>query len=59
MKASDVYTIAKELPPVELHRLYKMIGQKIPEEVAFRSKRKKLPDFSVEDAIRYLIDNHM
>ncbi|PCJ98702.1 MAG: hypothetical protein COA50_00200 [Flavobacteriaceae bacterium] len=59
MKAFDVYTIAKALSQRELERLYDMIKKDIPDKVIIKKNRKRLPDFSVEDGIKYLIDNHM
>ena len=59
MIASDVYKIAKALSLKEQERLYYMLGQDIPDKIPIKKKRKKLPDFTVEDGIRYLIDNIM
>lgn len=59
MTATDVYNIACALPKEELHRLYNMLGEKTQVKKELKCKKKKLPDFTVEDGIRYLIDNHL
>ncbi|AEH01404.1 hypothetical protein [Lacinutrix sp. 5H-3-7-4] len=61
MQATDVYNIAKALPKKELNKLYKLLGS-LPEikesSPITKSKRKKVPDFTVDDAIEFLIENH-
>ncbi|MBQ0768009.1 hypothetical protein [Bizionia paragorgiae] len=61
MNANDVYNIAKALPPEELMKLYKMIKgdiKVVKPTLKTKSKRKPLPDFTLEDSVKYLIENH-
>ncbi|GLB47694.1 hypothetical protein [Neptunitalea lumnitzerae] len=61
MNANDVYNIATALPDDELKKLYDMIHVKIQpkkQSIPFKRKRKSLPEFTIEDGIRYLIENH-
>lgn len=61
MQATDVYNIAKALPKEELKKLYNLLGS-LPDikerNSKFKKARKKLPEFTVDDAIKYLIENH-
>lgn len=61
MNASDVYNVAKALPKVELNKLYAMLKEDVKPQNHFKrtQKQKKLPDFTVDDGIRYLIKNLM
>lgn len=61
MQATDVYNIAKALSDKELKKLYKMLGNlpEVKESTSLITKtRKKLPDFTVDDAIKFIIQNH-
>lgn len=58
MTANDVYNIANALPKEELDRLCDMLGVKVQPKVKFKKKRKPLPDFTVEDGIRHIIETH-
>ena len=55
MNASHVYHIAMALPSDERECLYDMLGKSIIKPINRRKKRKKLPDFTVDDGIKYLI----
>jgi hypothetical protein len=59
MKASDVYTIAKALPQEEIAKLYDMLKKEVNNDLKIKKSRKKLPDFTVEDALRYLLEHHI
>jgi hypothetical protein len=59
MKASDVYTIAKALPQEEIAKLYDMLKKEVNNGLKIKKSRKKLPDFTVEDALRYLLEHHI
>jgi hypothetical protein len=58
MNANDVYNIAKALPEEELLRLYYMLDISVKPKKRLNKKRKTLPKFTVNDGIRYLINNH-
>ena len=58
MNANDVYNIAKAPPNEELMRLRYMLEVRMQPKKSIKRKKKPLPDFTVEDGIRYLIDNH-
>ncbi|HIC32093.1 MAG TPA: hypothetical protein EYO76_09265 [Flavobacteriaceae bacterium] len=61
MQATDVYNIAKALSKEELKKLYNLLGS-LPDIKKHTPKltkaRKKLPDFTIDDAIKFLIENH-
>lgn len=61
MQAIDVYNIAKALSKEELKKLYNLLGS-LPEvkegNPKLTKERKKLPDFTVDDAIKFLLENH-
>ncbi|WP_047247493.1 hypothetical protein [Maribacter thermophilus] len=59
MVASDVYTIAKALPIEEMAKLYDMLKKDIEKRPKIKKGRKKLPDFTVEDALDYLLEHHI
>ena len=59
MKASDVYTIAKALPQEEIARLYDMLKKDVNQNSKIKLRRKKLPDFTVEDGLRHLLENYI
>lgn len=59
MKASDVYTIAKALTPEEYTRLYNMLKSDFKETKAIKKGRKKLPDYTVEEALQDLLKHHI
>jgi hypothetical protein len=58
MVANDVYTIAKALPKEEQIKLYDLLKGDINSTKIKFNKRKKLPDFTMEDGLRYLLENH-
>ncbi|UAB74304.1 hypothetical protein [Mesoflavibacter sp. SCSIO 43206] len=63
MVARDVYKIALALSKKELKQFYKLLAQHPDiEPLIIKPKSKikasKLPDFSLEDSIRYLLTNH-
>ena len=58
MNANDVYNIANALPKEELQRLCHMLEISIKPKKSIKRKKKPLPDFTVEDGIKYLINNH-
>ncbi|WMI64086.1 hypothetical protein RBH94_08380 [Aestuariibaculum sp. YM273] len=58
MNANDVYNIAQALPKEELVKLCDMLGVSIKPKKPLKPKKRPLPDFTVEDGIRYLLANH-
>lgn len=58
MNANDVYNIATALPEEELRRLYFMLEISLKPKKQITKKRKTLPKFTVNDGLKYLIDNH-
>ncbi|MEL0457337.1 hypothetical protein WJN01_13950 [Flavobacteriaceae bacterium SZ-1-7] len=58
MNANDVYNVAKALPKEELDKLCDMLAINYQPQKAIKPKKKPLPDFTVEDGIRYLLANH-
>ncbi|SDH09639.1 MULTISPECIES: hypothetical protein [Winogradskyella] len=58
MNANDVYNIAKALPEEELIRLYNMLDISVRPKTKIKKKRKPLPEFTVNDGIRFLLKNH-
>lgn len=59
MDASNVYMIAKALPQDELTKLYNMLKKDILEVPKIKKARKKLPDFTVNDAFNNLLDIYL
>ena len=59
MVATDVYTIAKALPKEEFIKLSNMLRSDINKSALKLKKNSALPDFTNEDALRYLLDNHI
>ncbi|WP_435137259.1 hypothetical protein [Formosa sp. A9] len=58
MEANDVYKIAKALPENEFIKLFELLKGNIKCNLPQKRKRKPLPDFTIEDGIEYLINNH-
>ncbi|WP_417558800.1 hypothetical protein [Mesoflavibacter zeaxanthinifaciens] len=61
MNANDVYNIAKALPKEELYRLYDMLKGNIKADktkLSSKQVKNQMPDFTLEDSIKYLIENH-
>ncbi|WP_105049254.1 hypothetical protein [Polaribacter butkevichii] len=61
MVASDIYTIAKALSKEEFIKLSDMLRSDIKKsEIKLKKKKKyELPDFTKEDGLRYLLENHI
>jgi len=59
MKASDVYTIAKALSSEEYALLYNMLKSDFKETSPIKKRRKKVPEYSVEDALQDLLKYHI
>ena len=62
MNANDVYNIAKALQKDELIKLYDMLKSDVIDQdkvVIKKNKKKQLPKFTIEDGIKYLINNHI
>ncbi|WP_397446911.1 hypothetical protein [Polaribacter sp. R77954] len=57
MVASDVYNIAKALPKEEFTKLYNMLRNDVNKNNI--KAKNKLPEFTKEDALRYLLENHI
>ncbi len=57
MVASDVYNIAKALPQEEFTKLYNMLRNDVNKNNI--KVKNKLPEFTKEDALRYLLENHI
>ena len=57
MIASDVYNIAKALPQEEFTKLYNMLRNDVNKNNI--KVKNKLPEFNKEDALRYLLENHI
>jgi hypothetical protein len=59
MDANDVYNIANALPLEELHKLCSMLKIDLQSEIPKRNKKRKATvDFTVDDGIKYLIENY-
>jgi hypothetical protein len=59
MVANDVYTIAKALSKEEFVKLANMLRKDLnPNEIKLK-KKNKLPDYTINDALRFLLDNHI
>ena len=62
MNANDVYNIAKALQKDELIKLYDMLKSDVIDQdkvLIKKNKKKQLPKFTIEDGIKYLINNHI
>ncbi|MGJ8762244.1 MAG: hypothetical protein ACSHXA_17005 [Polaribacter sp.] len=64
MVASDIYTIAKALSKEEFIKLSDMLRSDIKKSKIKKSeiklkKKYELPDFTKEDGLRYLLENHI
>jgi hypothetical protein len=59
MVASDVYTIAKALPQEEFIKLSDMLRKEINSTKINTETKAKLPDFTQEDALRFLLKNQI
>ena len=57
MVSSDVYNIAKALSKEEYSKLYKMIRTDFNKNTI--KLKNKLPEFTKEDGLRYLLENHI
>lgn len=57
MVASDVYNIAKALPKEEFIKLYNILRTDVNKNSL--KVKNKLPEFTKEDALRYLLENHI
>ena len=57
MVASDVFNLAKALSKEEYNKLYNMLRTDINKNT--RILKNKLPEFTKEDALRYLLENHI
>ena len=55
--ATDVYTIAKSLSKEELIMLSDMLRKDINKTKVKVPKKYKLPDFTKEDSLRYVLNN--
>jgi hypothetical protein len=59
MIATDVYNIAKALPKEEFIKLSNMLRSDIKKSEIKLKKKYELPDFTKEDGLRYLLENHI
>jgi hypothetical protein len=59
MVASDVYIIAKALPKEEFIKLSHMLRGDINTPKIKLKNKNVLPDFTKEDALRYLLENYI
>lgn len=59
MDASNVYIIAKALPQDELTKLFNMLKEDIVEVPKIKKGRRKLPDFTVNDAFNNLLNIYL
>jgi hypothetical protein len=59
MVASDIYTIAKALSKEEFMKLSDMLRSDIKKSEIKLKKKYELPDFTKEDGLRYLLENHI
>jgi hypothetical protein len=57
MVAADVYTIAKALSKEELINLSDMLRKEVNKTKINTIKSDELPDFTKEDALRFLLKN--
>jgi hypothetical protein len=59
MIAADVYTIAKALPKEEFIKLSNMLRSDINKSNLKLKMKNVLPEFTREDGLRYLLENHI
>jgi hypothetical protein len=59
MSATDVYNIAKHLSKDELIKLNFMIDRDLVKSKLTNKIKKPLPNFTTEDGLRYLLENHI
>jgi hypothetical protein len=59
MVASDIYKIAKALSKEEFIKLSDMLRSDIKKSELKLKKKYELPDFTKEDGLRYLLENHI
>jgi hypothetical protein len=59
MIANDVYTIAKHLSKEEIVKLYNMLKNDVQQNKIKLKKNSKLPDFTMEDGLHFLLKNHI
>jgi hypothetical protein len=59
MDARDVHNIAKALSQEEFVKLFALLKIDVQPKANFIKKKIKLPDFTINDGIRYLIDNQL
>ena len=59
MVASDVHTIAKALSKEEYKKLYEIIRSDLNQPPIKLKKKNNLPDFTLEDGLRFLLNNHI
>ncbi|APZ47798.1 hypothetical protein BW723_16505 [Polaribacter reichenbachii] len=59
MVAKDVYNIAKALSKKELYSLYNMLKSDMNTENSKLKTKPKLPDFTMQDGLRYLLENQI
>jgi hypothetical protein len=59
MLATDVYNIAKYLHKDELIKLNFMINRDLVKSKLTNKIKKPLPNFTFEDGLRYLLENHI
>ncbi len=57
MVATDVYNIAKALSKEEYNKLYNMLRTDVNKSNL--KVKNKLPEFTKEDALRYLLENYI
>ena len=59
MIANEVYTIAKHLSKEEILKLYNMLKNDVQQNKIKLKKNSKLPDFTMEDGLHFLLKNHI
>lgn len=59
MVATDVYNVAKALSQEELIKLFDMLRNDVNQPNIKLPTRTKLPDFTMEDGLRFLLKNHL
>jgi hypothetical protein len=59
MVATDVYTIAKALTKEEFLKLSDMLRSDVTKSQIKLKKKNTLPDFTMEDGLRYLLKNYI
>ncbi|MCR1025780.1 hypothetical protein NQT66_13235 [Cellulophaga baltica] len=58
MDANDVYNVAKALSSEEYLKLIKLLNKDLEEKNKLKTSKKAVVDFTVEDGIKYLIENY-